>query len=227
MVLRPWRQRWRETTTRPRSSPQAKGRRRVRERSSRHAGGSAEGSPRLQHVLAAVRVGRRPTHPVPARAWPLAEAPSAAPAQPLTDDALTEGRRVVTEDGLHGVIQRVQRVTNRGGALLIDKQLKADSGLLLMDWAALRRADRAAGCPRRALWPRAPEPRRRVVAAPGPLRRGSGGPAHRRGGGLGRGRRRAGAPGRTGVAHPRRAAEPGPDVARGEPDGGGDLRPGA
>ncbi|MBK7758181.1 MAG: hypothetical protein IPI35_17650 [Deltaproteobacteria bacterium] len=96
-----------------------------------HAGGGAEGSPRLQHVLAAVRRGRRPTLPLPARAWPLAEAPAAAPARPLTDDALTEGRRVVTEDGVHGVIQRVQRVTNRGRALLIDVQLKADSGLLL------------------------------------------------------------------------------------------------
>ncbi|MBK9648477.1 MAG: hypothetical protein IPO67_25550 [Deltaproteobacteria bacterium] len=96
-----------------------------------HVGGSAEGSPRLQHVLAAVRRGRRPTLPLPARAWPLAEAPAAAPARPLTDDALTEGRRVVTEDGVHGVIQRVQRVTNRGRALLIDVQLQADSGLLL------------------------------------------------------------------------------------------------
>ena len=38
---------------------------------------------------------------------------------------------MVTEDGVHGVIQRVQRVTNRGRALLIDVQLKADSGLLL------------------------------------------------------------------------------------------------
>lgn len=96
-----------------------------------HVGGSAEGSPRLQHVLAAVRRGRRPTLPLPPRAWPLAEAPNAAPARPLPDDALTEGRRVVTEDGVHGVIQRVQRVTNRGRALLIDVQLKADSGLIL------------------------------------------------------------------------------------------------
>ena len=96
-----------------------------------HVGGSAEGSPRLQHVLAAVRRGRRPTLPLPARAWPLAEAPAATPPRPLTDDALTEGRRVVTEDGVHGVIQRVQRVTNRGRALLIDVQLQADSGLLL------------------------------------------------------------------------------------------------
>ena len=96
-----------------------------------HAGGGAEGSPRLEHVLAAVRAGRRPTLPLPARAWHLAEPQAASPARPLTDDALTEGRRVVTEDGVHGVIQRVQRVTNRGRAQLIDVQLRADSGLLL------------------------------------------------------------------------------------------------
>ena len=74
-----------------------------------NAGGSAEGSPRLQHVLAAVRRGRRPTLPLPARA---SSSVSPASSHQATPAASSESEAIVSASRT-GASSAARRATTR------------------------------------------------------------------------------------------------------------------